>query len=218
MPCAARTGIPVFKTKTDIEALLVTPGATGFAYATKGDSSLVPFSISGRKVQVMLVIPSIDDYARTPHNAGRLAAAQRSMWEQAYGIAAHTSVTCRMGPPSDPSATVDQFCSVNGLAGLRVIDTSIIPDVVRAITNVTMMMMAGRVAEFVEVSKGQEASETRFISGLIGYTQRGSTNQTTGNVIPHQHDLGTTEVASTLVGYPHRLPPSERFLGRTGIR
>ena len=31
----------------------------------------------------MLVMPSIDDYARTPRNARRTAAAQQSAWEQA---------------------------------------------------------------------------------------------------------------------------------------
>ncbi len=31
----------------------------------------------------MLLMPSIDDYARTPRNSRRTAAAQRSAWEQA---------------------------------------------------------------------------------------------------------------------------------------
>ena len=37
--------------------------------------------MSGRRVQIML-LPPIDDYARTPRNARRTAAAQRSVWEQ----------------------------------------------------------------------------------------------------------------------------------------
>ena len=57
-------------------------GATGFAYATEGDRSLVAFSMSGRRVQIML-LPSVDDYARTPRNARRTAAAQQSASEQA---------------------------------------------------------------------------------------------------------------------------------------
>ena len=39
--------------------------------------------MSGRRVQIMLLMPSIDDYARTPRNSRRTAAAQRSAWEQA---------------------------------------------------------------------------------------------------------------------------------------
>ena len=41
------------------------------------------FSVSGRRVQIMLVMPSIDDYARTARNSKRTAAAQRSALEQA---------------------------------------------------------------------------------------------------------------------------------------
>ena len=39
--------------------------------------------MSGRRVQIMLLMPSTDDYALTPRNARRMAAAQRSAWEQA---------------------------------------------------------------------------------------------------------------------------------------
>ena len=67
----------------DIEELLAKHGAMGFAYATEGDRSLVAFSMSGRRVQIMLLMPPIDDYASTPRNARRTAAAQRSAWEQA---------------------------------------------------------------------------------------------------------------------------------------
>ena len=83
MPCAAQARLPVSRTKTDIEELLAKHGATGFAYATEGDRSLVAFSMSGRRVQIMLVMPPIDDYARTARNARRMAAAQQSAWEQA---------------------------------------------------------------------------------------------------------------------------------------
>ena len=40
--------------------------------------------MSGRRVQIMLVMPSIDDYACTPRDARRTAAAQRAAWEQGY--------------------------------------------------------------------------------------------------------------------------------------
>ena len=69
--------------------------------------------------------------------------------QQSAGIAGHTSVTCRMGPPSDPTAVVDQHCNVHGLSGLRVIDASVMPDIVRANTNATIIMMAERAADFI---------------------------------------------------------------------
>ncbi len=62
----------------------------------------------------------------------------------------HISGTCRMGPDSDPSAVVDQYGNVHGLQGLRVVDASIMPDCIRANTNVTTMMIGERVADLIK--------------------------------------------------------------------
>ena len=62
----------------------------------------------------------------------------------------HVSGTCKMGPDSDPMAVVDQRLRVYGVSNLRVADASIMPDVVRANTNVTTMMIAERVADFIK--------------------------------------------------------------------
>ena len=56
-----------------------------------------------------------------------------------------------MGPDNDPMAVVDRQLRVRGVSGLRVADASIMPDVVRANTNVTTMMIAERVADFIKV-------------------------------------------------------------------
>ena len=61
----------------------------------------------------------------------------------------HISCTCKMGPSSDPMAVVDQYGKVYGLEGLRVADASIMPDCIRANTNVTTMMIGERVSEFI---------------------------------------------------------------------
>ena len=66
------------------------------------------------------------------------------------GIAGHVSVTCKMGPGSDPTAVVDQYCKVHGLQGLRVVDASVMPDIVRANTNATIIMIAERAADFIK--------------------------------------------------------------------
>ena len=66
------------------------------------------------------------------------------------GIAGHTSVTCRMGLGTDPMAVVDQFCRVHGLQGLRVIDASVMPEITRANTNATTIMMAERAADLIK--------------------------------------------------------------------
>ncbi|MDA1128636.1 MAG: mycofactocin system GMC family oxidoreductase MftG [Chloroflexi bacterium] len=64
-------------------------------------------------------------------------------------IAGHTCGTCRMGPESDPNAVVNQWCEVIGVEGLRVIDASVMPEIPRANTNATTIMIAERASEFI---------------------------------------------------------------------
>jgi len=65
----------------------------------------------------------------------------------------HISCTCKMGPSSDPMAVVDQYGKVHGIEGLRVVDASIMPDCIRANTNVTTMMIGERVSDFIKDGK-----------------------------------------------------------------
>ena len=64
--------------------------------------------------------------------------------------AQHICATCKMGPDSDPMAVVDQYCRVHGLEGLRVVDASVMPNVIRANTNATTIMIAERVADWMK--------------------------------------------------------------------
>ncbi len=61
----------------------------------------------------------------------------------------HPVGTCKMGPASDPLAVVDEEGRVHGLAGLRVVDASIMPNIPRGNTNLTSIMIGERVAEFM---------------------------------------------------------------------
>lgn len=61
--------------------------------------------------------------------------------------AQHASGTCRMGAADDPRSVVDPDCRVIGCTGLRVIDASIMPEVVRANTHLTTVMIAEKMAE-----------------------------------------------------------------------
>ena len=62
----------------------------------------------------------------------------------------HISGTCKMGPASDPMAVVGQNGRLHGIDGLRVVDASIMPDCIRANTNVTTMMIGERIADMVQ--------------------------------------------------------------------
>jgi choline dehydrogenase-like flavoprotein len=61
----------------------------------------------------------------------------------------HISGTCKMGPGTDPMAVVDQYGKVHGLEGLRIVDASIMPNLVRAPINPTVVMMGERLAALI---------------------------------------------------------------------
>jgi predicted dehydrogenase (TIGR03970 family) len=65
------------------------------------------------------------------------------------GIAGHSSLTCKMGPAADAMSVVDQYCRVHGLSHLRVIDASAMPEIPRANTNATIIMLAERATDFI---------------------------------------------------------------------
>ena len=69
-------------------------------------------------------------------------------------IGQHLSGTCKMGPASDPMAVVDQFGRVHGIENLRVADASVMPDVIRANTNLTTIMIGERVADWIVQQTG----------------------------------------------------------------
>jgi 5-(hydroxymethyl)furfural/furfural oxidase len=58
----------------------------------------------------------------------------------------HISGTCRMGRRDDPAAVVDAKCRVLGLAGLRVVDASVMPTIVSANTNISTIMIGEKIA------------------------------------------------------------------------
>ena len=65
----------------------------------------------------------------------------------------HAAGTCRMGPVKDSQSVVDSDCRVIGVDGLRVVDASIMPEVVRANTHLTTVMIAEHIAERIKRSK-----------------------------------------------------------------
>ena len=77
-----------------------------------------------------------------------------NLWIRKNAVTSHhISSTCKMGPPSDSMAVVDQYGKVHGTKGLRVGDASIMYDCVRANTNVPSMMIGERIAEFIKFDK-----------------------------------------------------------------
>ncbi len=71
-------------------------------------------------------------------------------WVRAHvETAYHPSCSCRMGAEDDPMAVVDPACRVRGLAGLRVVDSSIFPTIPNGNLNAPTIMVAERAADLI---------------------------------------------------------------------
>ena len=62
----------------------------------------------------------------------------------------HPVGTCRFGAADDPKAVVDPAGRVHGVEGLRVVDASVMPAIVRANTNLTAIMIGEKIADMVK--------------------------------------------------------------------
>jgi choline dehydrogenase len=89
----------------------------------------------------------------TPADLASDAALDAWLWRNIGIAGVHSAGTCKMGPASDPMAVVDQFCHIHGLEGLRVVDAAVMPEVIRANTNATTMMIAERVADWMKADR-----------------------------------------------------------------
>ena len=65
----------------------------------------------------------------------------------------HASGTCKIGPDSDALAVVDQHLNIHGLQNIKVADASVMPNVIRANTNCTTIMIGERCADWIKSSQ-----------------------------------------------------------------
>ena len=65
--------------------------------------------------------------------------------ESAY----HPCGTCRMGSEDDPDAVVDSECRVIGVEGLRVVDSSVFPNITNGNINAPTLMLAEKAADHI---------------------------------------------------------------------
>ena len=88
-------------------------------------------------------------------------------------IGQHLSGTCKMGPASDPMAVVDQYGRVHGVENLRVADASIMPNVVRANTNATTILIGERIADWIgnQTTVAPQLEQKSYIPGWTAQPQ-----------------------------------------------
>lgn len=98
-------------------------------------STCAEYGVTGRSIEDELTGTALDDW----------------MFAECSD-AQHASGTCRMGGADDPRSVVDPECRVIGVTGLRVIDASVMPTVVRANTHFTTVMIAEKMADVLKRS------------------------------------------------------------------
>ncbi|MEO0563296.1 MAG: GMC oxidoreductase [Chloroflexota bacterium] len=73
----------------------------------------------------------------------------RAYVREVAATAYHPAGSCKMGPSEDPTAVVDHRLRVHGLEGLRVVDASIMPDLISGNTNAPSIMIGEKGAAMI---------------------------------------------------------------------
>jgi choline dehydrogenase len=103
-----------------------------------------------KMLRTLMQAKAMQPYVLAEHAPGARAATDQDWLAYARevgGTVYHPSATCRMG--QDRLAVVDERLRVRGLAGLRVVDTSIMPNVVSGNSNAATIMVAEKAADLI---------------------------------------------------------------------
>jgi choline dehydrogenase len=105
-----------------------------------------------RLARRLLQTPELAQFARAESLPGLKIQSDDELLDFArrYGVSSyHLNGTARMGRAGDPAAVVDDELRVHGLAGLRVVDSSVMPTIPSANICAATMMIAEKAADLI---------------------------------------------------------------------
>jgi len=114
-----------------------------------------------RLTREILMQPAMDDFRGEEIQPGIAITSDEAIDEwvkQNVESAYHPSCTCKMGADDDAMAVLDESCRVRGIAGLRVVDSSIFPTIPNGNLNAPTIMVAERAADMI-LNKGLLAEQ-----------------------------------------------------------
>ena len=84
MPYAETTAVPVDRSKSEIERILMKYGATGFMYGIRQDQAVIAFEAYDRHVKFILPLPDAtgSEFTTTPTGRSRKGTATNTAYEQ----------------------------------------------------------------------------------------------------------------------------------------
>ncbi|MCA1862591.1 GMC family oxidoreductase N-terminal domain-containing protein [Janthinobacterium sp. HSC-3S05] len=108
-----------------------------------------------RLTRAIAAAPALKQFSPEEYKPGVQFQSQEELAQAASQIGTtifHPVGTCRMGQASDPSSVVDSQLRVIGVAGLRVVDASIMPYITSGNTNSPTVMIAEKAAQMIHAA------------------------------------------------------------------
>ena len=129
-----------------------------------GDPRDVRELIEGRfRIRDLISQAAFDPYRGEPIDPGAYLVTDKEItsWiRQTASTDFHPSCSCRMGVDDD--AVVDAELKVHGVDGLRVVDASVMPDIVSGNLNAPTQMIAARAADFILGNPALPPEQAKF--------------------------------------------------------
>jgi choline dehydrogenase len=116
--------------------------------------------------RTIVAAPALQKYAPEEFKPGAHYRTEEELARAAGDIGTtifHPVGTCRMGRAGDPLAVVDSQLRVNGVAGLRVVDASVMPTITSGNTNSPTIMIAEKAARLIRDDGRQQQCLTADI-------------------------------------------------------